>query len=412
MKIAVLSKADARGGGASRIASELVDQLLAAGQETVHWTARQYGPSAHPLRPLYGDIPTVNFAVRAGHSLLRALGVPEGLAVEQINPDLVDLLDCDVIHVHDISNALAVDTLAWLARFRPLVWTLHDCSPFTGGCLYPMACLRFRARCGHCPGRGIWPLVGLFDGTPWILAQKRRFARQTRFVALAPSRWMADMAENSGFFPRPIVVSNGIDLGTFRPVPKDDARRRLGLPSGRLVLAVCSGDLFDTRKGIRQALAVARCAHVRAPLVLAIGTPSPAIVAEFPDIDIHFTGFINDRNMLAVYYAAADLLLYCSYADNQPLTVMEAMACGTPVVGFAAGGIPELVDHLENGFLSLADDGRILRAEIEGIIGSADRLRAWSMAAAHKAARLFGWERCVSAHLHLYESLVEGGKSH
>ncbi len=351
----------------------------------------------------------VNSAVRAGHSLLRALGVPEGLAVEQINPDLVDLRDCDVIHVHDISNALAVDTLAWLARFRPLVWTLHDCSPFTGGCLHPMACLRFRARCGHCPGRGIWPLVGLFDGTPWMLAQKRRFARQARFVALAPSRWMADMAENSGFFPRPIVVSNGIDLGTFRPVPKDEARRRLGLPSGRLVLAVCSGDLFDTRKGIRQALAVARCAHVRAPLVLAIGTPSPAIVAELPDIDIHFTGFINDRTMLAVHYAAADLLLYCSYADNQPLTVMEAMACGTPVVGFATGGIPELVDHLENGFLVPTGDIAGLEREILAILGATTRLGEWSAAAAAKAQRLFGWGRCLAAHLDLYQSLIGRG---
>lgn len=409
MKITVLSKADERGGGASRIASELVDHLLAAGRMAEHWVGRCYGEVGHPVRKLYGERRAIDILIRLGHLALRKAGAPELLAVERLNPALAGLLSADVIHAHDITNTVAVQTLRWLARHRPLVWTLHDCSPFTGGCLYPIGCERYRACCGQCPEWGQWPLVGAFDFTASLLRQKRRFTLSASFVPIAPSQWMADMAAESGFFPRPRVISNGIDLQTFRPEPKAAARRRLGWRTDRPVLAVCSGDLDDPRKGIRQALGVARAARVHDPLVLVIGRRTDAIIADFPDLDLFFTGFVTDRAALASYYCTADLLLFCSYADNQPLTVMESMACGTPVVGFATGGIPELVDHLENGLLVPTGDTAALEREMTTLLEAKTKLREWSAAAAEKAQRLFGWERCLAVHLDLYESLIESG---
>lgn len=408
MRVAVISKADASGGGASRIATELVDQLLAAGYRADHWTARQYSPTGHPLRPLYGDRSVVNIPIRAGHTLLRKAGAPELWPIERLNPSLLALLSYDILHAHDITNALSVQTLGWLARHRPLVWTLHDCSPFTGGCLYPLDCVSYREHCGRCPQQGIWPLQGLVDFTEPMLARKRRFAATTRFTALAPSGWMADLAESSSFFPRPQIVSNGIDLSVFRPVAKDQARWQLDLPKDRPLIAICSSDLGDARKGTRIAFDLARAARDYSPLVLAIGRRDATLHQEFSGLEIRSSGFLTDRSTLALWYSAADLMLFCSLADNQPLTVMEAMACGTPVVGFATGGMPELVDQNENGWLASTGGVAALSTQILDILGDRERLRRWSEAAAAKAAREFGWERCLAAHVTLYQALLSG----
>ena len=261
MKIAVLSKSDASGGGASRVATELVDRLLASGYLADHWTARQYAPTHHPLKRLYGDRSLIDVTIRIGHAVLRRIGAPELWPVERFNSSLMALRSYDIVHVHDISNALAVQTLMWLARFRPLVWTLHDCSPFTGGCLYPLDCLRFQDHCGHCPQKGTWPLRGWLDMTAAMHAHKRSFAASTRFTAIAPSQWMVNLAESSGFFPRPSMISNGIDLDVFRPLDKYQARRQLDLPQNRVLIAICSNDLNEIRKGVRSALEIARAAQ-------------------------------------------------------------------------------------------------------------------------------------------------------
>lgn len=405
MKLAVISKADSSGGGASRVATELVDHLLDAGADVCHWAARRYGEASHPIRRVYGDRPVVDYAVRLGHTLLRKIGAPELLPWERLNPGLRALLGADLIHVHDITNALAVDTLGWLARQRPLVWTLHDCSPFTGGCLFPRGCTAFQRRCGQCPEHGVWPLEGWFDLTGLLLAQRRRVLRQTRLWPVAPSRWMADMAARSGLLPPVTVIGNGIDLDSFRPSGKAAARRALGIDPQRTVLAICAGALADTRKGVPEALTVARAAAAYRPLVLAIGRPAPALAKAFPDLDLHFSGFVTDRRTLATNYAAADALLYPSSADNQPLTVMEAMACGTPVLGFDYGGIPELVRQDEHGWLVPTGAVDALVQATMGALADPNRLRRWGAAAAQRARQEFGWDRCLAAHLALYRSL-------
>jgi glycosyltransferase involved in cell wall biosynthesis len=411
MKIAVLSKSDSSSGGASRIATELVDQLLGSAHFTDHWTARQYLPSDHPLRPLYGDRLVVNIAIRLGHTLLRKAGAPELWPIERLNPALSTLRGYDIVHVHDISNSLAVQSLAWLAQHRPVIWTLHDCSPFTGGCLYPLDCVRFRNHCGQCPQKGAWPLRGLLDMTAAMHARKRRFASSTRFTAVAPSQWMANLAESSGFFPRPLVISNGIDLDVFRPMDKYQARQQLNLPIDRVLIAICANDLNEIRKGMRSALAVVREAQEIAPVVLMIGRQVATLKQEFPDLEIITSGLIMNRTDMARWYSAADLMLFCSLADNQPLTVMEAMACGTPVVGFETGGVPEIVDHGKNGWLVPTGEVANLAMRIIDILADRVRLRRWSEAAAIKAASEFGWERCLAAHIALYRSLLTGDQS-
>lgn len=407
MKIAIISKSDHLGGGASRVATELADLLLQSKHTVAHWVARSKGHVNHRVYQLYGENQTLRYGIGIGHFMLRKLGAPELIPIERLNPCIQDLLKADLIHVHDITSAVSIKTLTWLAAQKPVVWTLHDCSPFTGGCIYPLDCDKFIHSCGNCPHHDEWPLNGLFDFTRILHAQKKYFAINSNFTTLAPSKWMADMAESSCFFPRPEIISNGIDLATFRPLSKRHLKERLGIDPNRPVIIICASNLADKRKGVQKALEVLHWSKKLNPFILAIGNVQPAIKHALVDFDVTFTGFLQTRLELARWYSAGDALLFFTSADNQPLTVMEAMACGTPIIGFDSGGMPELVSHLDNGYLIKREDFPCLKNNICEILSDRSALLRWSNNAALRASESFGYDKFLQAHLGVYTRVFE-----
>lgn len=407
MNIAIISKSDHLGGGASRIATELADLLLQSNYSVSHWIARSKCQINHCVHQLYGENVLLRNAIGLGHFMLRKLGMPELLPIERLNLGIHSLLNFDLIHVHDITSAVSVDTLAWLAAHKPLVWTLHDCSPFTGGCIYPMQCNKFIDACGNCPHHGEWPLNGVFDFTRILHSQKKSFALNSNFTALAPSEWVAGMARSSRFFPKPEVVSNGIDLTTFRPLQKKYAKERLGLDPTRIVIVICSSNLADKRKGLQHALDVLHWSKELNPLILAIGIAQPEIKRALEGFEVEFTGFLQSRQELAGCYSAGDALFFFTHADNQPLTVMEAMACGTPIIGFDVGGMPELVSHLENGYLVKMENFYGLKNNICEIISDRRTLHQWSVNAVRKANKSFGYDKFLEAHIKIYSRILK-----
>jgi glycosyltransferase involved in cell wall biosynthesis len=409
MKIAIVSKSGVTGGGASRIASELAGLLGEQGILAGHYLVHYPGALPADTHRMYGGNKVMRRSVYYAHRAFQKLGAPEAVPFELLSSVTRNkLLEADLIHVHDISDALSPLTLRWLAARKPLVWTLHDCSPFTAGCINPLSCEKFRstAGCHACPQHGTWPFHGLFDMTPLLQKQKRKFAMHSTFTGIAPCEWMADMAGSTSFFPRPRVISNGINLSVFKPTLKAEARGAMGIPTGRLVLAVCCSDLKDERKGMRVALEVLRTVRHLNPLVLAIGKASAEVQAELDGLEVRFTGYIRDREELARAYSAADALVYCVLADNQPLTVMEALACGTPVLGFATGGIPELVSSGVDGYLVPTGDHIGLAKALPGILEERATLALWSKRSADKAVEKFGYDRFLSAHVELYKELL------
>jgi glycosyltransferase involved in cell wall biosynthesis len=140
------------------------------------------------------------------------------------------------------------------------------------------------------------------------------------------------------------------------------------------------------------------------PCVIAIGNEASSL--EHQNIISRYTGFINDKSDLALYYSAADIFLFPTLADNFPLTVIESMACGTPVIGFAVGGLPEIVDHDCNGWL-------VPLMDIEGLVvgltfanNDVDRLRHWSINGLLKVSELYQPSKFLDRHLSLYDSLL------
>lgn len=409
MKISIVSKADQLGGGASRIATELADLLLARGHIVEHWTAIDHGVSAHTLTSLYGEHCFSKQLIKFGQRVQKFLGAPDLIPFELVNNQFRKILDADIIHIHDTTTAISPISVAWLSARAPVIWTLHDCSPFTGGCLNPIGCSKYKFSCGGCPQKGFWPIHGVFDFTRLGLEQKRKLALQNKFTAVAPSKWIAEMAVASGFFPHPRIISNGINLSHFRPYPKQIARRELGIPEARLVVALCCSDLSDKRKGFEHAAKTISNAKELNPVILAIGSNSSKIRNEFRYFDFVSSGFVQDRRQLAKYYSASDVLLYCSIADNQPLTVMESMACGTPVIGFNIGGMPELINHGTNGFLAPIEVPNILHNSIKSLLSDRNLISKWSNASLIKAKSHFGDSLFVDSHLDLYSECI---KSH
>ncbi|AFL72204.1 glycosyltransferase [Thiocystis violascens] len=408
MQIAQISKADSAGGGASRVAEDLTILMNKSGHCATHYVSYSSKGYNQQRQPLYGSNPFINRNTRRAHHLLRRVGLSELVPLEL--PALLagNIKSFDILHFHDLSSAMSPLTLAWLSRTMPVVWTVHDCSPFTGGCLYPMDCEGYKSRCGSCPQIGSWPLDSVVDGTRLSRALKRRIHRTGRVQCVTPSKWMAQMAMASGLLStEPMVITNGVDTETYKPAANfSELRRRLGLRDDVPILLVSAGHIRDPRKGIQLALEAVRAIDREfRPVVLAMGAMHRDDEGLFQGLRWFSTGYISDPAQAAQYYACADFFLFCSLADNQPLAVLESMSCGTPVIGFACGGIPELVIDNVCGKLVPPEDMTslievmrfVLRERIATDLGRAARKRIESY---------HSQEVHLAAHLELYDAIL------
>ncbi|MBI2566906.1 MAG: glycosyltransferase [Candidatus Schekmanbacteria bacterium] len=408
LQVAVLSKSDASGGGASRVAADLTRLLRDAGHEAHHYLAWS-GSHRHYQMSLYGK-GLKDRLLRRVHRTTQMFGLQELIPVEYALMAASGRIGAyDVLHFHDLSSAISPLTVSWAARRLPTVWTFHDCSPFTGGCLYPRECLRYAQRCGSCPQRGSWPLTGMLDSTSHFSRVKRAAARAGNYAAVAPCRWMAETAFSSGMFAvPPRVVAYGIDAKVFHPCERQCVRDLLCLPRHRFIVLVAAG-AFEERKGHHYALQALQAVRDLQPFVLLVGRAPEERDSYWRDqmegLDFHATGYLRDEVALAAYYAAADLFLLCSLEDNAPLVLLETMAAGTPTVAFATGGIPELVAHEQTG---LVVPKRDVAGLVDGIRRAAqpETAAAWAAAARQRIEEQFTYERFLANHLALYRELV------
>jgi glycosyltransferase involved in cell wall biosynthesis len=413
MRIAVVSKADHFGGGASRVASELTTLLNQHGNVAHHWLSWAGSPGNANHRSLYGP---VSRPVRTANLLLRRLGLAELLPFELGPLYAGGIVDYDLVHFHDLSSAISPLTLAHLGKHMPVAWTIHDCSPFTGGCLYPMSCVRFRQSCGQCPQIGQWPLDAWFDFTDIQRRRKQTLAQSGRIEYFTPSQWMADMASSSGMFATPpSILSNGVDTATFRPLPRAHLRQELGIANAGPLILISAGALLDERKGNQYAFSALRSLadlpSERRPGLLLVGHSHPSVREQLADFSIHETGYVGDARKLARYYAAADLFLFTSLADNQPLVVLETMATGTPVIGFQTGGIPEMVVQDVTGHLVAPKSTDALASILRQSLATPEILATWGSNAVERAQTHYSHEHFLNKHLRAYEHLLSKARS-
>jgi glycosyltransferase involved in cell wall biosynthesis len=317
------------------------------------------------------------------------------------------LLENDVVQLHWVYSFLDYEAFfSSLPEHKPVVWTMHSMEVMTGGCFYNGDCGRFTAECGACPQLGS---KSESDLSRRIWERKRGvFSRlgRAQLHIVTPSRWLAEEVKRSsllGAFPC-AVIPYGLDTDVFAPRNKATAWEVLGIPQdARVVLFIADG-LHDPRKGLR--LLVRALSGISANdkvFLVSLGPGQPTGVENLPHL--HVEPINNDR-FLSFVYSAADVLVVPSLQDNLPNTVLESIACGTPVVGFAVGGIPDLVRPGQTGLLAKPGDALDLRRAITELLGDAQRLKTMRATCREIALQEYALEIQAKRYLDLYQEAL------
>jgi glycosyltransferase involved in cell wall biosynthesis len=318
----------------------------------------------------------------------------------------------DLVHVHWVNNGcLRIESLARLTG--PLLWTLHDQWLFTGGCHYSGACTRYLQSCGACPTLGS---NNSKDLSRAVFLRKQQAWPALPLTLITPSRWLAQLAATSALARgrRIEVIPNCLDTDVFKPSGVLAARRELKLPEdGYVVLFSGLLSARDERKGY-QLLAPAlerlskKLGNGSICLVV-LGMNPPANPAAVPYV-VRYLGVLSDDSQLARAYAAADVFVAPSLQDNLPNTVMEALSCGTPCVAFDVGGMPDLIEHRDTGYLARAYEVEDLAAGLEWVCSDRNRQRALSARAREKVLTAYSPKIIAERHMALYEDVLSSAR--
>lgn len=273
-----------------------------------------------------------------------------------------EVLAAEVINLHWVPwllDAAAIGRILTLGK--PIVWTLHDEWAYTGGCHFTAGCNQWRTGCGDCP-----QLIRDPHGiVPRRFAEKIAAFASGGFSLVGPSRWIAGRAAESLLLrdSRVEVIPYGVDLEVFHPDRAVGVRARLGYSDEDFVVVFNAADSSEIRKGYRQfALALALLDHSlhAAPIRIVIMGASNG---EAPAPGSQALGFLSRRQEIAEVIAACDLYVAPSLEDNLPNGVLEALACGTPCLGFDSGGIPDMLDEAPgSSIVPTGDTGALARA--------------------------------------------------
>jgi glycosyltransferase involved in cell wall biosynthesis len=257
----------------------------------------------------------------------------------------------DIIHLHWVPKILAYHAV-FSEKTKAFAWTMHDMNPFTGGNHYA--------------------LDGTFDQKllDENIKRKKRYLKGINLIAISPSKWLANEARQSEVMAGTAVkvIPNIIDTEVFRPSNETEARLDLGIePSDKKYILFVAENVQDKRKGFLKLLESLHHIEQKDKVVLLVLGKDLEKNLEI-GIEVKHLGYISDPLKLATIYNAADLFVISSLEDNLPNTVLESLACGTPVVGYQIGGIPDMVIDGNTGYLADPNKANDLSHKIQAIL--------------------------------------------
>jgi glycosyltransferase involved in cell wall biosynthesis len=313
----------------------------------------------------------------------------------------------DLLHLHWIVEGF-VQIEAMRRLPAPIVWTLHDSWPFTGGCHLPGNCRRYEKSCGCCPVLGS-SREGDLSRRVW--ARKRTAWRKLQLTCVAPSRWLADCARASSLLRdhRVEVIPNGVDTALYRPADQRAAREALRLPTDRrLILFGANHALSDVNKGFDLLHASLKSLEPvqrnKAELVV-FGDHTGRQIPPC-GLPVRNLGIVTDESRIVLLYQAADLFVAPSRQENLPNMVLEAMACGTPCVAFDVGGLPDLINHGTNGYLARPYEAEDFCRGISWVLADETRRLTMASLSREKIVSGFSLEQVAGRYFELYRELV------
>jgi glycosyltransferase involved in cell wall biosynthesis len=325
----------------------------------------------------------------------------------------------DVLHLHWAGHFISPEGLRDLLSLgKPVLWTLHDQRAFTGGCHYSAGCEGFMRDCAQCPQLR----TALHEVPVAALALSEAcWSDVLRPVIVAPSEWLAAEARRSRLFKdcRVEVIPYGLDLKVFQRREPAAARAHFGLPQEALVVVFGAQSLAEPRKGfdlvqaaIETLLMMPEIAAMveRRQLVFAAYGQSGDLLRQ-TRLPLVLLGEQTCEADMARVLSAADLFICPSREDNLPNTVMEAMACGVPVLGANVGGIPDMISDGVHGRLVPANDAAALAEALLQLIQNRATWRHWGTQARDKCEHLYALHHQAKAYARLYAELLAGPAS-
>lgn len=268
--------------------------------------------------------------------------------------DLPIVQEADVLNFHWMPSILNLAELPQLSKEKKIVWTLHDMNAFTGGCHYADTCVKYQSQCQNCEQ------IGQGHGSPGqdlarsMFDLKDQVYKLSNMTIVTPSKWLGECSKSSTTLKdKPhYVIPYSLDVNVFKPLDQAECQRALGLDSNSRYLLFTAASAGTKRKGFEYLVAslnqlASRYHDVK---VLVMGAYQPGSIQNCP-LEIIPLGHLSDIHQVAQVYNAADVFVIPSLEDNLPNVVLESEACGTPVVGFDIGGIPDMVQHMHTGYL-------------------------------------------------------------
>lgn len=412
MKVLLINTSE-RTGGAAIACNRLMDALknngvkarmLVRDKQTDRLTVIALRPSIKlPIQFIYERL-AIFFHNRFNRKNLFQVDIANtGTDVTKMNA----FKNADVIHLHWVNQGfLSLSNLDKIIHSgKKIVITMHDQWYFTGVCHYSGDCNKFQTSCNNCN-----LLKGTFyDITQSIFNKKQKVYKDADITFVSCSKWLGNIAKTAQLTQGHKVVSipNAIDTDFFTPCDKAEARKKCNLPTDKKLILFSSQRITDKRKGFE--LLVKACETIKDKYselsshigVVVLGGQSDVVQSQLP-FPVFPMPYVSDQQQIVNLYNAVDIYVTPSLQDNLPNTIVEAMSCGVPCVGFNVGGIPEMIDHKENGYVA---EYRNAEDFAEGIIWVLNQnYDTLSKASRTKAVDTYSQDSVANKYIDIYDN--------
>ncbi len=401
MNILQINTVDNR-GGAAKIAYLLKQGLAKKGHETHMLVGRKY--SSDNNVNLITDM--MSFPGKVRRKLAYWLANDIDIFYSEKLLKTAEFKNANIVHLHNLhSNYFNLGILKKISALKPVVWTLHDMWPLTSHCAHAFDGKIQSNGFFACPSTDIYPPIA-WHNEKYLEKRKSEIYKNSEFQIVTPSKWLQVKVKESILKDKPLsVIYNGVNTSSFKPYDRRICRKELGLPENKkIILVVAKKGRSNPWKGGNYAQNIIKNFANR-PDVFFVDLGGNS---EQDSTHLKTVGYVSDMIVLAKYYSAADILLYPSIADNCPLVVLEAMACGLPVCAFQTGGIPELVGHKIHGYLAEYKNEKELKNGLEYLLNlpfnEIEKMKANSVG---KVRDSFTTSKMVDQYLSLYEKVIE-----
>lgn len=313
--------------------------------------------------------------------------------------------NADIIHCHNLHGRyFNLSTLQKMSVEKPVIWTLHDEWAITPHGAYTLEGKEMNDGLFVCPSKDTPPRI-LWANTKYLSWRKNSIYKKSKLHIVTPSRWLKERVKKTILGSQDIrLIPNGVDTDIFKMSDKVIARQKLNLPiDKKIVLFLANDAKNNTWKGWKYTEEVInKYKNDSNILFISVGN----YVAHPDENNVKYFPHLDNKEDIALYYSASDILLFTSIAENFPLVILEAMSCGLPIVSFDVGGVKEVVTHKENGYISAYKNTQSLIEGMEYVLSlGSDEIKKISEYSSVKIKDSFSKTAMVNTYLNLYDEL-------